>query len=82
MSQSGTPFRFYGRESELNLLRQFQSDVHNKGISRFVVVTERRLVGKTWLLEIALPLFLKEISSTERLPFCNHALPRQETSSN
>ena len=47
MSQSGTPFRFYGRDSELNLLRQFQSDVHNKGISRFVVVTERRLVGKT-----------------------------------
>lgn len=55
MSRSLLSSRFYGREAELSLLRRFQSDVRDKGISRFVVVTGRRRVGKTRLLEEALP---------------------------
>ena len=55
MSRSLPSSRFYGREAELSLLRRFQSDVRDKGISRFVVVTGRRRVGKTRLLEEALP---------------------------
>ena len=55
MSRSLPSSRFYGREAELSLLHRFQSDVRDKGISRFVVVTGRRRVGKTRLLEEALP---------------------------
>ena len=55
MSRSLQSSRFYGREAELSLLRRFLSDVRDKGISRFVVVTGRRRVCKTRLLEEALP---------------------------
>ena len=47
--------RFYGRERELQLLKKFQEDVFERGISRFVVVTGRRRIGKTRLIEEALP---------------------------
>lgn len=46
--------RFYGRERELQLLKKFQEDVFERGISRFVVVTGRRRIGKTRLIEEAL----------------------------
>lgn len=55
LSHSLPSSRFYGRESELSLLRQFQSDVRDKGVNRFIVVTGRRRVGRTRLLEEALP---------------------------
>ena len=47
--------RFYGRKQELELLHQLQADVRDRGISRFVVVTGRRRIGKTRLIEEALP---------------------------
>lgn len=47
--------RFYGREAELKLLHRLQADVRDRGISRFVVVTGRRRIGKTRLIEEALP---------------------------
>ncbi len=48
------PYRFYGRERELGLLKQLQSDVREKGMSRFVVVTGRRRIGKTRLIDEAI----------------------------
>ena len=46
---------FFGRERELLQLQQLRSTVKDKSISRFVVVSGRRRVGKTRLILEALP---------------------------
>lgn len=46
--------RFYGRERELQLLHKFQADVCERAMNCFVVVTGRRRIGKTRLIEEAL----------------------------
>ena len=39
--------RFYGRERELQLLKKFQEDVFERGISRFVVVCQKAFKNST-----------------------------------
>ena len=46
---------FFGRERELLQLQRLRSTVKDKSISRFVVVSGRRRVGKTRLILEALP---------------------------
>lgn len=53
--QDVNPNRFYGREKELRLLKELALDVQEKGISRFVVLTGRRRIGKTRLILEAFP---------------------------
>ena len=46
---------FYGREKEIAVLQQLREVVQEKGIGRFAVVTGRRRIGKTRLIDVALP---------------------------